>query len=480
MKILLTTDGSRYALAAARAVTGWFAWPGGEVDLLAVAPKEPKSDHRDYGKDTESDLEWRGTVGGWLASTASLLDASGLAVRELVRHGDPAAVAVETSREGFDLVVVGAKGRGDAPLLADDSVARALLEKAPTSVLLVRERAQRGAHRRMPTRQRPLRVLMALDGREAGWTALRAYARLVAADHVDTTVISVADPGVGALSEREASAVAERGRTALEGAGVAAAGLVRIGGAATEILEAAGEADLIVMGSRAESREKGGYLGSVGLEVARRSPCSVLLVRPAAPRAVEEPSEEPEAATPAEIAYEGMEPSPVAERYVLRGLRRLERVAPDLLRAWITVGARQRRRRTGDLYDVRLELERPGPNVVVSRTPPRHRESEDLPTAIAEAFAKARRMLVDASTVERGDVKTHEGKESGTVTDLFPDYGFIRGADGRIVYFHRNSVVDGAWDALEVGTEVRFVDEPGDEGPQATTVDVRRRRRARV
>jgi hypothetical protein len=202
----------------------------------------------------------------------------------------------------------------------------------------------------------------------------------------------------------------------------------------------------------------------------------VLLVRLAAPGAVEEPTREPEAATTVEIAYEGVEPSPVAERYVLRGLRRLERAAPDLMRARVTIGIRQHRRRTGDLYDVHLQLMRPGGDVVVSRTPPRHRESEDLPTAIGEAFSKARRALVEVSDVERGDVKTHEGKESGTVAELFPDYGFIRGRDRRIVYFHRNSVVDAAWEDLAVGTEVRFVD----EGPQASTVNVRRRRRAEV
>lgn len=44
MKILLPTDGSRYALAAARAIGGWFDWPGSAVDVLAVIPKEPKGD----------------------------------------------------------------------------------------------------------------------------------------------------------------------------------------------------------------------------------------------------------------------------------------------------------------------------------------------------------------------------------------------------------------------------------------------------
>ena len=43
-------------------------------------------------------------------------------------------------------------------------------------------------------------------------------------------------------------------------------------------------------------------------------------------------------------------------------------------------------------------------------------------------------------------------------------------ADGRDIYFHRNSVLDNAFDRLTVGSEVRFVEEIGEKGPQASTV----------
>jgi cold shock CspA family protein len=48
--------------------------------------------------------------------------------------------------------------------------------------------------------------------------------------------------------------------------------------------------------------------------------------------------------------------------------------------------------------------------------------------------------------------------------------GFIETADGREVFFHRNSVLDEAFDRLTVGSEVRFVEEMGEKGPQASTV----------
>jgi cold shock CspA family protein len=72
----------------------------------------------------------------------------------------------------------------------------------------------------------------------------------------------------------------------------------------------------------------------------------------------------------------------------------------------------------------------------------------------------------------RGDVKRDIAPERGRVAKLIAEenYGFIESPDGREIYFHRNSVLDGAFDRLKVGAEVRFVEEDGDKGPQASTV----------
>lgn len=180
----------------------------------------------------------------------------------------------------------------------------------------------------------------------------------------------------------------------------------------------------------------------------------------------------PENRIPVEIAYENVEPSPTWEEHVLRGIRRLEHVGPEVMSARVTLARGNARRRTGDLFDVHVQLTVPGPDIVVSRSSSWHHESEELSTAIHEAFEKARRTLVERHAVRRGEVKVNEPLQVGAVTDLFPDYGFLRSSEGRIVYFHRNSVLDDEWKNLRVGDDVRFVDEPGDEGPQATTVRV--------
>ncbi len=69
-------------------------------------------------------------------------------------------------------------------------------------------------------------------------------------------------------------------------------------------------------------------------------------------------------------------------------------------------------------------------------------------------------------------VKAHEVPPHGRISELFADdgYGQIETADGRSVYFHQNSVLNDKFSELDVGTEVRFSKEQGDEGPQASSV----------
>jgi cold shock CspA family protein/ribosome-associated translation inhibitor RaiA len=174
--------------------------------------------------------------------------------------------------------------------------------------------------------------------------------------------------------------------------------------------------------------------------------------------------------TPFEIAYRHVEPSPDVERHVLRGIARLEEIASDLVRLHVTISRDNVRHRKGNLYQVRLHLTFPGHELVVARTPPAHREDEALNTAVDEAFDKARDELIEARQLSRGEVKAHEPVDHGRVTDLVPDHGFIEASDGRIVYFHRNSVLHGHFDALKKGTEVRFAEEMGEQGLQASTV----------
>lgn len=53
----------------------------------------------------------------------------------------------------------------------------------------------------------------------------------------------------------------------------------------------------------------------------------------------------------------------------------------------------------------------------------------------------------------------------------------LTSVDGREIYFHKNSVLSGAFPRLKIGTTVRFAEERGEKGPQATSVRILPRQR---
>ena len=128
---------------------------------------------------------------------------------------------------------------------------------------------------------------------------------------------------------------------------------------------------------------------------------------------------------------------------------------------------RKRRGHDNLLHNVRVDLTLPGGELVVDRQP-----HADLATAVQNAFDAAQRQLEDYAQRQRGAVKTPEDHPQARVRQLFPyeGYGFLETEDGREIYFHRNSVLHGAFDRLVVDAKVRYVEEEGERGPQASTV----------
>ncbi len=99
------------------------------------------------------------------------------------------------------------------------------------------------------------------------------------------------------------------------------------------------------------------------------------------------------------------------------------------------------------------------------------RQGEFVPPLLVEAFDALDRRLEERSRVMQQKVKAHEEfARRGRVIRLFPEYGFIEAEDGLEVYFHANAVKKGSFTGLNLGTEVKFGQEQGIEGPQATWV----------
>jgi ribosomal subunit interface protein len=175
---------------------------------------------------------------------------------------------------------------------------------------------------------------------------------------------------------------------------------------------------------------------------------------------------------PVQISFRGVPPTDAIEAKVRARAARLERYYDHVMACRVMIEAPHRRHHQGKLYHVRIDLTVPGGELVVTREPPEHHAHEDLYVAIRDAFDAAQRRLEDHARRQRGAVKVHEPQPLAEVCRLFPDerYGFIRTRDGRELYFHGNSVLDDAFERLEIGSHVAFVEEPGEEGPQASTV----------
>jgi len=175
---------------------------------------------------------------------------------------------------------------------------------------------------------------------------------------------------------------------------------------------------------------------------------------------------------PLKISFRGLDPSEAIETSVRKHAERLDRFG-TVMGCRVMIEAQHRHHHKGHLYHVRIDLTVPRREIVVSRDPADHQAHEDVYVAIRDAFDAARRQLEDYARDIRADVKHHESAhQSGRIRTVFADggYGFITTRDGREIYFHRNSVLGDAFGRLSPGSTVRFVEEAGNEGPQASSV----------
>lgn len=181
-----------------------------------------------------------------------------------------------------------------------------------------------------------------------------------------------------------------------------------------------------------------------------------------------------ETGVPLRIAYRDVGASPAIERRIRREVEKIGKFHRRLTACQVHVSAPHRHQRRGKLYSVRIRLLFPGGSLWINRGSTLDQAHEDVYVAIRDAFAAATRRLEDHVRRSGGAVKRHAVEPHGVVARLFPveGYGFIRTPDGEEVYFHRNSVVSGAFNRLKEGSEVRFAAAEGesDKGPQATTV----------
>ncbi len=147
----------------------------------------------------------------------------------------------------------------------------------------------------------------------------------------------------------------------------------------------------------------------------------------------------------------------------------LDKYYDQIMRCRIVVEVPHRHRREGFFYNIRIEITVPGSELVIKREP-----NKDINVAIRDAFDAARRKLEDFARRQRGDIKHHEEVSRARISALFPakGYGFLATSEGAEIYFHKHSIINYDFKHLKVGMEVRFVEEQGEKGPQASSVTV--------
>ena len=197
---------------------------------------------------------------------------------------------------------------------------------------------------------------------------------------------------------------------------------------------------------------------------------------------------------PIQITFRNMEPSKTVEGWIQEEAAKLDGFYNRIMACRVVVELPSSQRKGGSLYHVRIDLTVPGKELVVNRQPSLHSTIQQIDEpktakhlevqtphkeprqAIDDAFKEMGRQLQDYAHRQRGDVKIHEPSPQARVSKLFPEegYGFLETPDGREIYFHRNSVLDEGFGRLKIGSAVKFAEEEGEKGPQASTVKLAR------
>lgn len=175
---------------------------------------------------------------------------------------------------------------------------------------------------------------------------------------------------------------------------------------------------------------------------------------------------------PLEITFRNTDRSRAVENVVRQRAEALARLHDRLMSCRVVIEMVGRHQRKGRVFRARVDLKLPRNVISVGRASKANPGHTDVNLAVRDAFDAAARRLQDFTRRRRGDVKVHGAPPHGRVASLFQDHGFVRMPDGQEVYFHRNAVVGGSFDKLEVGAEVRITvhEQESAKGPQAGTV----------
>lgn len=180
---------------------------------------------------------------------------------------------------------------------------------------------------------------------------------------------------------------------------------------------------------------------------------------------------------PVEISFKNVPKKEGYKTLIDEEVYKLETMCEKITSCHVALEQPQAHIKSGNPFRVRVDLLVPrGHEIVVTREPGEGNMHDPLSVVIRDAFHAVRQQLQKVIDKNKRKVKVHPNKveEVGKVVKVFEDkgFGFISSKDGDEIYFHKNSVLHNKFAKIKIGSEVRFVEEMGDKGPQASTVQL--------
>jgi cold shock CspA family protein/ribosome-associated translation inhibitor RaiA len=184
-----------------------------------------------------------------------------------------------------------------------------------------------------------------------------------------------------------------------------------------------------------------------------------------------------------EIAFDNVQHSDWAEGLIREKIARLDKMFDRLVTCRVRVARPATNASKSIPPVVRIEIGVPGHKDLIVSHEPEHLQQKfsdpDIRNAINETFRIAERQLLDFKEQLRGRTKAPysdaQNQFLGQIAEMAADkdHGFLLTKEGGLLYFHRNSVLAGNFDALKRGDQVHYVEDHGDTGPTAVKVRVK-------
>ena len=177
---------------------------------------------------------------------------------------------------------------------------------------------------------------------------------------------------------------------------------------------------------------------------------------------------------PPQITFKEIDHSDFIEAAITKKIDHLERIHGRITSCNVRVRAPHKRQRKGTHYIIEIDVVTPTGDVHIGREPGNNFAHEDVYVSIRDAFNAAERKLRKMKEEVVGRPEVLVSPLQGKIETLNTDEGFghIATTDNRLIYFHRNAVVNGEFEDLQVGDTVELsVDhKDADEGPHASMV----------